>query len=168
MNRYVYFVVLLVIVLMMGCKKDPAAPAPTPNNNAVFTLAATSGGCTSFQVQGDYFTGVALTNANNVTLQVNVTTAGPYNISTTTLNGISFSASGTFANTGAQTVVLRGNGTPTAPGFNVFPVSASNSACSFSINISNPFVPITYVDNDHMLFGNPSNAAPCWTAPTTT
>jgi hypothetical protein len=45
-------------------------------------------------------------------MQVNVIVPGPYNFTTNTANGVSFSASGTFTGTGLQTVTLIASGTP--------------------------------------------------------
>ena len=60
--------------------------------------------------------GVAAPSSASITLVANVTTAGTYTISTNTLNGVTFSASGTFGSTGSQTVTLTPSGTPTAAG----------------------------------------------------
>jgi uncharacterized protein (TIGR02145 family) len=51
-----------------------------------------------------------------ITLVANVTTAGTYTIFTNTVNGVTFSASGTFGSTGNQTVTLTPTGTPTLAG----------------------------------------------------
>ena len=60
--------------------------------------------------------GVAAPATASITLVANVTTTGTYTISTNTLNGVTFSASGTFGATGSQTVTLTPSGTPTAAG----------------------------------------------------
>jgi uncharacterized protein (TIGR02145 family) len=61
-----------------------------------------------------------------------VTTVGTYDISTTA-NGVTFAASGTFAGTGDQTIVLTATGTPTA---SIFTLNTSPN-CNFS-RITNP------------------------------
>jgi uncharacterized protein (TIGR02145 family) len=60
--------------------------------------------------------GVAAPTTATVTLVANVTSVGSYTISTNTLNGVTFSKSGTFSSTGAQTVTLTPSGTPIAAG----------------------------------------------------
>ncbi|WP_419869120.1 hypothetical protein [Chryseobacterium sp. CT-SW4] len=70
--------------------------------------------CGSATVNGVYKVGVALTTANTITLPVNVTALGSYTITTDTVDGISFTGSGTFSATGNQNVTLYGNGTPTS------------------------------------------------------
>jgi uncharacterized protein (TIGR02145 family) len=51
-----------------------------------------------------------------ITLVANVTTVGTYNIFTNTINGVTFSAAGTFGAAGNQTVTLTPNGTPSLAG----------------------------------------------------
>jgi hypothetical protein len=101
---------------------------------AVYTLAGAPNTCTSATVAGAYAVGVPLTASNTVTLNVNVTTAGAYNI-TTTYQGMTFAKSGVFTGTGAQTVQLVGSGTPTTAGANVVPVTAGSSTCSFTVTV---------------------------------
>lgn len=100
---------------------------------AVFTLNGAGGTCTGATVAGTYTAGTAVTAANTVTLNVNVTTAGTYSISVPASNGITFSGSGTFAATGAQTVVLTAAGTPTAAGTNNSTVTVGAGSCTFSV-----------------------------------
>ena len=69
------------------------------------------GGVNETMVQG-----VAAPAAASITLVANVATTGTYTISTNTLNGVTFSATGTFGATGSQTVTLTPTGTPTAAG----------------------------------------------------
>lgn len=61
---------------------------------------------------GTYTKGSSLNNTNSYTLVVNVTSVGTFQIVMKTNNGYSFSKSGNFTQTGSQTVVLEGQGTP--------------------------------------------------------
>ena len=106
-----------------------AAAAP-----AVFTLAGAPAACTPGTVAGTYATGTALTAANTVTIQANVTSVGSYSLTSNTLNGMTFSAAGVFAATGLQSIVLTGTGTPVAAGTNVF--SIGTSSCTFNIVVT--------------------------------
>ncbi|MES1197910.1 MAG: hypothetical protein ABUL41_01380, partial [Chitinophagaceae bacterium] len=104
------------------------------NSAAVFTLAGAPSGCTNFVVNGIYVQSTALDTATNkLQISVNVTTAGSYTISTNTVDGFSFSGSGVFSATGAQTVILNGSGTPTNTGAQAFTVTAGSSSCTCSI-----------------------------------
>lgn len=102
---------------------------------AVGTLGGAPGGCTPSQVFGTYTQGTALTSADSVHVQINVTTAGTYTISTNTVSGFSFSASGT-ASLGTQTITLIGTGTPTASGNITYTVTFGTSTCTFVINVT--------------------------------
>lgn len=117
------------------------------------TLGGSSGSCTPFSIAGNYQQGVALTGTNTVQIQVNVTSAGAYNITTNTINGVYFSTSGVFTNTGIQTVTLIGNGTPVNSGSQNFTVGFGASLCNFSIaflpgvSTSNDYFPLTVNSN---------------------
>jgi hypothetical protein len=108
---------------------------------AVFTLDGAPGSCTVPVVTGTYAVGVATSVSNTVKLFVTVGTPGTYNITTNTVNGISFSGSGTLA-AGSQTIILVATGTPIATGpFNTFKPNMASS-CDFTITfIAAPPVP---------------------------
>lgn len=112
---------------------------PAGTGPAVFTLAG-SPSCTTPAIAGTYALTTPLTAANTVTLNVNVTTAGTYNVSTAPpVGGMTFAGSGVLA-TGPQTIVLTGSGTPTVGGNNTIPVTVGSSTCSFVINVAGPAV----------------------------
>jgi len=102
---------------------------------AVFTLQGAPGVCTAAVVAGTYAASSPLTSANTVTIQANVTTMGSYTVTTTAINGMTFSATGVFTGTGAQPIVLTGSGTPTAAGTNTF-TPGSGSTCTFDIVVT--------------------------------
>ncbi|MFT3705770.1 MAG: hypothetical protein QM802_25600 [Agriterribacter sp.] len=109
---------------------SPAAPP------AVFTLAGSPDTCTAPVIAGVYAKGTALSASNTVTLKVNVTTAGSYNITTNTANGISFSGSGVFLSAGNDIdVILTGSGTPSDKGITTLSPNITSS-CSFNISIA--------------------------------
>ncbi|MBL7739357.1 MAG: hypothetical protein JNK14_09060 [Chitinophagaceae bacterium] len=112
-----------------------AVAVTTSGTLAVFTLDGAPGGCTSAAPVGTYTAGTALTAANTVTLSVNVTTAGAYNITTVVSNGMTFTGSGTFTTTGSQTIILTGSGTPATAGTTNIPVTAGSSSCSFPVTV---------------------------------
>jgi len=102
---------------------------------SVFTLAGAPSSCMPGTAQGIYTVGTPTGISNTATIQVNVTTAGSYSMSTSAVNGITFSVSGTFASTGTQTVTLTASGTPAANGTFQVPVTAGSSTCSFSFTV---------------------------------
>lgn len=110
--------------------------------NAVFTLAGSPGNCMNFVLAGNYVVGTPMTPSNTVVINVNVTTAGTYSITTAVSNGISFSGSGTLA-VGAQTITLTASGTPAAAGNANFPVTAGTSNCNFFVTVTGVVVTAT-------------------------
>jgi hypothetical protein len=109
-------------------------------SGAAGTLSGGPGACAPITVNGTYTQGVALTPSNTVQVQVNVTTPGAYSITTNTVSGFSFSASGNFAATGTQTVTLNGTGTPSASGTINFTVTFGSSTCTFSVTVAAPVI----------------------------
>ncbi|MHC5201359.1 hypothetical protein [Myroides sp. LJL119] len=81
--------------------------------------------CSSIEALGQYYVGKAVDNTNKLKVQVNVSAMGYWNISTNTVNGYSFTGSGTFTSTGVQTIELLATGTPTNSGTNLFNLSAN-------------------------------------------
>ncbi len=104
--------------------------------NATYTLAGAGGPCTAATVNGTYTAGTPLNATNSITVQVNVTAPGAYNMSTVSASGISFSGSGNFATTGQHNVTLAGSGTPTSAGTATIGVAAGTSACSVQVTIN--------------------------------
>lgn len=122
----------------------------------IFTLAGAPDICTNPAIIGHFTPGRALQASNTVTVSVNVTSAGAYSLSTDTLDGISFSAAGSFTKTGNQTVILKGAGTPFVARYLSFSIQGGNAKCSFSLPVIDPEPLATYVLESG--FGNPN---PC-------
>lgn len=124
-----------------GESKDCGA---SPVKVTVLTATATySINCSSLIANGRYIKGTALTSTNTITLSVNVSNAGSFNITTPVTNGISFSASGNFT-LGTQYVTLVA--TPgSSPTVNAdFPITVNtdtpegNNTCTVMIPITLP------------------------------
>lgn len=109
--------------------------AGTINPASSGVLGDSSGNCKPVIIFGDYATGIPINNTNAVQIQVTVAVPGAYTINTNTVNGISFSKSGTFQFTGKQNVLLTATGTPTASGNSNFILHYGNSQCAFTLNI---------------------------------
>jgi hypothetical protein len=115
--------------------------ATAPCTQAI-SVAPPVGGAASYAVQcgsavphGTFTQNVALTAANTVDVPVNVTAVGSYTI-TATGGGMSFTKTGTFAATGATTVILNPSGTPTGSGAVTIPVTGGTPTCSISITVT--------------------------------
>jgi hypothetical protein len=109
--------------------------SPTTNGSAIVSAYSCS-----TSTAGTLTTGVPATAFGvTQTITATVTTPGTYNIITPTVNGVYFSATGTFTGTGAQNIVLTATGTPTAAGTNSFTLNTTPS-CSFNRTTVNPAV----------------------------
>jgi hypothetical protein len=133
----------LIILLFLGCTKTSDDPVIL----AEYTLGS-GGPCTGAIVSGRFVADTALTVSNSVTITVNVALAGPYSITTNTVNGISFSQTGTFTSTGPQTVILKGTGMPTdidTSDFILTPLSGPGGICTFLVPIVRGVPPAYYL-----------------------
>jgi|GEM_PF-2119689 len=127
-------------------------PAAAGNHAFTFSLGsntcsrtitfASSGGagtitnCTTGALNGTYTQGTAMNSSNTIQLTVNATQTGAWSASSTTVNGVTFSGSGTFTSTGSQTITLTANGTPSAAGSFGFTFSLGSSTCSRNITFN--------------------------------
>jgi len=102
---------------------------------AVYTLQGAPNDCDPGTTQGTYAAGIATNSSNTATVNVDVTTVGTYSIVTTPVNGVTFTASGTFSGPGAQAIVLNASGTPTAEGSFTIPVTVGSTTCSFPLTV---------------------------------
>jgi len=153
-----YSLLLLLVLTIVSCKKDTVTAPPNPTGTAaVFSFTDGSGNCYTPIVQGTYTVGTALNSSNIAIIQVFVTKTGTYAILNPTINGYRFTATGTFTSTGLQTVIMQGNGTPVAAATDRHQIDSSPT-CSITVVVVSP-LPTVINDNDHMYFGNPSNAA---------
>lgn len=103
--------------------------------SAVFTIGGAPGTCTGATTAGTYTVGIALTPANTITIQVNVTTVGTYLIGAASTSGFIFTGSGVFTGTGLQNVTLTGSGTPTVAGSAAVSVTNIASTCTYTVNV---------------------------------
>jgi len=102
---------------------------------AVYTLQGAPNNCNPGSTQGTYSAGVATNSSNTATINVDVTTVGTYSIVTTAVNGVTFTASGTFSGPGAQSIILNASGTPAAEGSFTIPVTVGSTTCSFPLTV---------------------------------
>lgn len=115
------------------CEADDDPGGGGNNGNAKYSLVTVADGCSDFILEGEYLHGKALTNDNTVELEVDVEEEGDWSITTSTVNGIHFSGTGTFPDIGFYTIKLSGQGTPQQYGPTTIPVSAGTSTCGFEL-----------------------------------
>ena len=106
MNKFSFTIILIIgtsALFFIRCQKEYSYEGGSTNGSsggtapiaqAVFTLSGAPGFCNNHVINGTCYEGRALTNNNTSILNVDVTSAGAYSVSTDTLDGISFSKSG--------------------------------------------------------------------------
>jgi hypothetical protein len=90
--------------------------------------------------------------SNTILVDVNVTRTGSYVVTTDTVNGCFFRATGIFTATGNNTVTLRGNGQPFAAGTFNYIVSFDSTFCDVQVMVTSQGV--------GTLAGSPNACAP--------
>lgn len=128
-------VAVAATVFVTGCQKELSFEGSgTPAKGSLqFDV---TGDCMPKTVNGIYSASAALVPATNtITVQVNVTQIGTYVVTTDTVNGYFFRATGTFTALGMTTVTLRGNGTPFAAGTDNFIVSFDGTICDIAVTV---------------------------------
>lgn len=141
---------LSVIIIYTSCQKEFSYEDPltgTGGGTAVYTLEANSGDCTDLIINGTYISGNALEPSNNIQLKVNVTLIGTFSITTSIVNGVQFSASGSFTAIGLQTILLIGVGTPVTKGTFGYSITVS-PGCNFSVAVNDPFSLADFIFED--------------------
>ena len=124
-------VVLACFIFLISCQQEYSFEGGL---QAQYTLIGSPGTCSSAVVSGFYIEGRATDSSNTLQVNVQVTTTGNYNIMTTPVNGISFSASGKFTDTGFHAVKLICTGTPQAPGSFAIKIPGDNG-CSVILTV---------------------------------
>ena len=102
-------------------------------------LSGSPNSCAPIEVNGTYMTAAPLTGSNNAVVQVTVDTPGTYVIATNTVNGVTFSSTGSFGSTGTHYVALQGVGTPSTDGNFAYTVTYASAgittACTFNVSV---------------------------------
>ncbi len=134
MKNKVFYMMAMALVFLAGCQKEKSfEQGNAPSEGSL--QSDVSGDCLPKTVNGTYEAGTALTVAHTIAVSVDVTKTGTYLVNTDTVNGIYFRATGTFTSTGANTITLRGNGTPFAAGTFNFVVSYNGTLCDIQITV---------------------------------
>lgn len=128
-------VFLLGVIVLAACSKELSFEGPdTPAEGSM--QSDISGDCLPKTVTGKYSVGVPLVaDSNTINVNVNVTAAGTYLITTDTVNGYYFNSAGRFTSSGYTTVKLRSKGTPFAAGVNNFRISFDSTFCDVQVTV---------------------------------
>jgi len=138
MKTILKFAPLVLFIILISCQKETSFEKGNSTASVGSLATDASGNCLGAVISGTYYKDTALKASNYVDVTVQVDTAGSYTISTDTVNGYYFKASGTFTATGTQTVRLVGGGKPLATGSNIFTVTYNGTVCDFTILVTAP------------------------------
>ena len=152
MKRLSLFILLLSALFVgTSCQKDfsyeGGAIAPV-SSAAVYTFVGSPNACTAATLSGVYNMGVATSMRNTISIQVDVTTAGTYAITTSVVDAVSFSGTGYLSVGNGQTIRLVANGgTPAALGTFIYLITNGTSNCSFNVLYGTTTAPATFTIN---------------------
>ncbi|MDR2954844.1 MAG: hypothetical protein LBV43_07175 [Prevotella sp.] len=113
--------------------------------------------CRNTVVNGVYWVGRPLDSNHKVTLQVNVSELGSWNVTSDVVDGISFVGQGTFTTLGLQPIVLYGSGTPSSVVTKTMTFTSNSkggqsTSCSSKIRMTIPQKRILSLgDSDHSI-----------------
>ena len=138
----VLLTVISSILFFAACQKEVSIENGQPgitSGTALFTLAGAPGNCASPVVNGAFEAGTPVDITSFITVDVNVDSIGTYLITSNSVNGISFVATGTFTTTGPQTIVFKSAGTPLIGGS--FNFTLGTNGCSVVITVTGSVTP---------------------------
>lgn len=136
-KHFIYWLAAFVIVVV-GCQKELSFEGSnTPAQGSL--QDDVTGDCLPKTINGTYLAGSPLVPATNtIAVQINVTKTGAFVVTTDTVNGFYFRATGTFTTLGANNVILRGNGTPFAAIPTNFVVNFDTTFCDIQVPVTSP------------------------------
>ena len=138
----VLLTVIFSILFFAACQKEVSIENGLPgitSGTALFTLAGAPANCASPVVNGAFEAGTPVNDTSSITVQVNVDSVGTYLITSNSVNGISFVATGTFTTNGPQTIVFKTSGTPLVGGS--FNFTLGTNGCSVVIIVTGSVTP---------------------------
>ena len=96
---------IVTTVFFIACQKETSFEQGNSTASVGSLSVDGTGNCLGAVVSGTYFKDTAIKASNYVDVSVQVDTAGTYTISSDTVNGYYFKATGTFTATGAASFI---------------------------------------------------------------
>jgi hypothetical protein len=128
--------VIISFTIFLSCQRG-LSPYPLPVSKGAL-LKDSSGNCSDVIVSGTYNKDQQLNDSNSIEVNVNITSPGSYTITTDTVNGYSFSATGTVLTTGLTHIKLKSAGAPVIAGEDHFTIKYDTSFCEADVLITEP------------------------------
>jgi hypothetical protein len=136
MKTFIHFLLIIIFsALFSSCQRPISSEAELPSAGSL--SKDINGNCKPVIISGSYIVGQNLADSNFLEVEVTVTFPGTYTISTDTINGYYFKASGTFTTTGIFPTKLTAFGTPIISDTDQFTITYNSSICEASVRVNN-------------------------------
>ena len=147
-----YLVLALILVSCDSCKKEYSYEGGPLASG--YLVKDSTRDCSLITILGNYVVGKELTDSNSLEVQVHVTRAGRYSVTSDHLNGYSFTSSGIFTDTGSRLIKLYADGSPAWSGTNLFTLTYDSSICQVQVTVLDTFLNVVQTSNpDHFPLG---------------
>jgi len=136
MHTRIAFIAVLALYMLFtfSCKREYSFEG---GDGAIYSFVGAPDSCIAAVVQGNFYEGIPVDSSNAVQLMVHVSRGGTYDISTDPVNGLGFSLSGSFTDTGTQAIVLPAKGVPGTSGTFEVKIPGDNG-CYFAVTVAPP------------------------------
>ena len=140
------FTVVLALFSLFSCKKEYSYEGGPLSSG--YLIKDFNNNCSLTTVMGNFVAGKTLSDSNFLQIEVHVSRAGPYKITSDAVNGYSFISSGNFTDTGTMLVKLVANGRPSSFGTNLFKLRYDSSVCQAQVVVQDSLVNVVTAAND--------------------
>ncbi len=142
------FALVMALFSLFSCKKEYSYEGGPLSSG--YLIKDINNNCSLTTVMGNFVAGKNLTDSNFLQIEVHVSRAGPYNITSDAVNGYSFTSSGNFTDTGTMSVKLPANGRPLSFGTNLVNLQYDSSVCQVQVIVQDSLVNVvTTANEDH-------------------
>jgi hypothetical protein len=131
--------VIILLHIFSGCERDEIlqqVPDPT-DSLAVINFLAADSSCGVLPTEIVLYAGKAVSISQQIEIELKVSKKGLWSLVSDTTNGLFFTASGSFSDTGKQQVSLQAKGTPLLPGSYLQTIKVGNNTRKILVSVLN-------------------------------
>lgn len=135
MKRFLIFTYSFsIFFLLLSCQKELSLELKNTTAHGSLQSDVTDE-CLPKTVGGSYIARKVLNDSNFIEIEINISKAGTYTISSDTVNGYSFHGNGNLTATGVNRIKLKGQGSPTVAGTNTFLIRFDSTFCYVQVTV---------------------------------
>jgi hypothetical protein len=123
---------VFILTVFFSCRKEYSIE----NNRSSGSLVGDPNNNCTASPMGQYVTGKKLGDSNFILAQLYITKKGSFGVTTDTVNGYSFYASGNFNDTGLVQLRLLASGSPRNSGTDLFTIRYDSSFCTVNVAVA--------------------------------